>query len=526
MTMRGPDQAPITVIQSLYQLIDAIADGGLLIPAFPGPLIWSWDRQCALLQSVRDGIPIGAVTIWRTTHHVPSQTALAGHVLESPPAGFPHQYVLDGLRRLCTLFAALREVQPGDQPDAAVGYDLEDQVFLESFDATSRPQVIPLRALSNSVTLLRWQRQLRGDRAPVWARCADELAIAFRECNVAVTSLASNEFSAARRVLESTHHPDAFGEADLVHALTWAPRFNLRDQLEALRSQTLQPLGWGNLDFATVIQVVRIGSDLDPRDGSVEAVSALVKADPTVLERAFIDLVRAAELLRARCGILRWELMPYAAQAVLIADALSKASDRDVQDLLVDWFWMTTYGEMFTGLDGHQLRQAIRDLRQAISGGQLRGSGSSPLRLRPLPRSPDLDEVRAKSFAFTLARELDHAGSTRRAASVILAEHGAGALFPLVPLRLVDGPRFSSAGNHFLCHPTQAVELGARLLSAQLSDDERAAHVVPDAALDAARRGNWNEFVALRTRELAASEQAFFAEVLARHPAMSSLANA
>jgi hypothetical protein len=527
MTMRGPDQAPITVIQSLYQLIGAIAGGGLSIPAFPGPLVWSWDRQCELLQIVRDGIPIGAVTIWRTTHQLPSQTALAGHVLESPPAGSPRQYVLDGPRRLCTLFAALREVQPGDQPAAAVGYDLEDQVFLESSDAASPPQVIPLRALSNSVALLRCQRQLRGDRAPIWVRRADELAMAFREYNLPVISIASNDFGVARRILDLRHpRGTRTGEADLVHALTWTPRFNLRDQLESLRSRLLQPLGWGNVDFDAVLGAVKTDLDLDLQEDAVELLGTVLKTDPTMLERAVERLVRAAKLLRDRCGILRWELVPYGSQAVLLADALCTAGSRDVQDLLVDWFWMSTYGEMFAGLSGYRTAHAILDLRQTVSDGQLRWSGSAPFRLRELPRSGDFGVVRVKAMALTLARRIKDAcgttaGDTAHDPFATLAEYGPSAMFSLVPPHLTDSSWFASAGNRFLCHPADAVELRNHLLSAQLEEHEAAAHAVPEAALEAARRGEWNNFIALRLLEIADLERTFVDELLARHPVVA-----
>jgi hypothetical protein len=529
MTMRGPAQTSDPIIQYLYQLIDAIGDGKLLIPRFQRRLIWSWDRQSELLRSVKDGIPMGAVMVWRTTCDIAWQVELAGHALPPPATGIPRQYLLDGLQRLSTLFAALRDVELFDEPRAPIGYDLEEEAFVESFDAANQPQVVPLRALPDSLTLLRFQRKLKGERADVWIRRADDLAKAFREYKIPVITIASDDFEVAARTFNLINSQGVrMGEADMIHALTWTPDFELRDRLESLRAELLQPLGWGKIEFETVLKVVKAAADLDLYEESVEQVSALLKTDRGALERAFEHLAHVAELLRDRCGILSWDLVPYALQAILLADAFRVAGRRGVQDVLADWFWITMYGEMFAGLSGYRIGQAIRDLRQTVSDGQLRWSGPSPLRVRPIPRSADFRAVRIKAVAFTLARQIKHAHADMFGGFddpfATLAEHGRGALFPLIPRRLVTRDNFSSVGNRFLCRPTDAVELRRRMLSAQLDEHDRVAQIVSDEALAAARDGNWNEFVAVRLNEISALEHTFVRDLLSRHPTASALA--
>src|SRR5437763_10753368 len=85
VSVRGPAQTSEPIIQYLYQLIDSIAEGRLLIPRFQRPLVWLWDRQSELLRSVKDGIPMGAVMIWRTSKAaIEWQRQLAGHDLPAP----------------------------------------------------------------------------------------------------------------------------------------------------------------------------------------------------------------------------------------------------------------------------------------------------------------------------------------------------------------------------------------------------------------------------------------------------------
>lgn len=525
--MRGAAQTSDPVVQYLYQLIDAIGDGKLLIPRFQRPLVWKWDRQSELLRSVMDGIPIGAVMLWRTTtDRVAWRTELAGHSLPSPARGSPRDYLLDGLQRLSTLFAALRDPEDFGADPTEIGYDLEEEVFVESCGFASPLQVISLRTIGDSVALLRFQRKLQGDRADAWVARADQLARSFREYKIPVITIVSDDFEVVARTFNVVNSQGMrMGEADMIHALTWTPGFELRDDLESQRSELLQPLNWGSIEFETVLKVVKAGEDLDLYEESVEQLSDCLKNDQHVLSRAFEHLVRTAELLRDHCGISSWELVPYALQAILLADALRVAGTRDVQALLADWFWITTYGEMFAGLSGHRIALAIRDLRQTIDDGRLRWSGPSPFRIRPMPRSADFRAARIKAVALMLARRIKDTDEglffgtgLEPEPFATLSEHGRSAMFQLVPRRRLTRESFASVGNRFLCRPNSAVDLRTRLLQGQLEAHEREAHVVSDEALRAGQDARWDDFIAIRSSDIVALEQSFVHQILARHP--------
>lgn len=76
----GAAQTSEPTIQFLAQLIDAIAEGKILVPRFQRPLVWGWHRQSELLRSVKDGIPMGAIMVWQTSRdRMTARTELAGH---------------------------------------------------------------------------------------------------------------------------------------------------------------------------------------------------------------------------------------------------------------------------------------------------------------------------------------------------------------------------------------------------------------------------------------------------------------
>jgi hypothetical protein len=530
--MRGAAQTSDPVVVYLYQLLDAIGAGRLLIPKFQRDLIWKWDRKSELLRSVQKGIPIGAVMLWRTTtERVGWRTELAGQELPPPPPGSPRDYLLDGYQRLGTLFAALRESENFDAPTSSgVGYDLDEEEFVEVFDPVADPQVVPLCTLGDTSALLRFQRALTGERADLWLKRADELARAFRECKIPAISIASDDFEVAVRTFNLLNSQGMrMGEADMIHALTWSPTFELRDQLEAQRSELLQPLGWGAIDFETVLKVVKAEADLGLYEEAVEQLSERLKTDHEALLRAFGDLALTAEMLRDHCGIHNWELVPYELQAVLLADAFRVAGFRDVRALLADWFWLTTYGEMFAGLSGHRIALAIRDLRAAVEHGRLQWSGPSPFRVRPIPRSADFRGARVKAVALMLARHIREVERSNFGSDLdlepfaMLSEHGRSAMFQLIPRRHLTRDSFSSVGNRFLCRPPHAVALRTRLLGGQLSPEERDAHVVTREAQEAGVAGQWDLFVSIRLREIATLEEAFVRDLLTRHPGIQPI---
>jgi hypothetical protein len=525
--VRGPAQTSEPIIQYLYQLIEAIAEGRLLIPKFQRPLVWKWDRQSELLRSVKDGIPIGAVMIWRTPgERIKAQEELAGHSLPTTRPEIPHEYLLDGLQRLSTLFAALKGlgVAHSREDFEFIGYSLSECAFVNSYDARAR-DVVPLSVLSDSVALLRYQRSLSGPSVNIWIERSDSLARAFREYKVPVIPIVSDDFDVAARTFNLINSQGVrMGEADMIHALSWSPTFELRDRLESLRAEVLEPAGWGDIEFETVLKVVKAEADIDLYEEAAEEVSNVLKLDPPALDRAADHLVLVALFLRKECGIRDWQLVPYSLQAVLLAEAFRLGASLSIpldarRGLLRDWFWMTTYGEMFAGLSGYRLGLALQAIRESMTDGILRWSGASPFGLRSLPKTADFRAVRIKALALQLAREQEETQQDRTPFAT-LAAHKRNAMIQLIPRRLLSKEQYSSPGNRFLCAPEDATALRQTVLNAHFNEVTMRKHFITPAAATYAARGLWDEFVEDRLRELAFAERGFVDGIVHRHPAI------
>lgn len=498
-------------VQYAYQLLDQISAGRLRIPKFQRQLVWEWDRQQELLRSIRDGIPMGAVMLWETRgRKIQSQDMLYGHRLGSPPAG-NQTYILDGLQRLNTLFAALRGPGPFATKDDAenIFFDLETQDFVRETDAELGARLLPLSRLLSSVDLLRFQRdRLESDDELV--QRADELANAFRQYKVPVIPIEGDDLDHVTRtfkLLNSQGTP--MDETDMVHALTWSDDFALRDQLQDLINEILTPLGWTEVSPDTILRIIKARLEIGQYDKhAAEPLARGLRDRPVLLREAVESIAEVAAMLRTSCGVCSPALVPYDLQVVLLADAMMQPRRRgDPSGVLGQWFFLTTHGELFAGLSGFRVQKCMEDLRDTVRDGLVRWSGPRPPQLRPLPaRRFDFKSARAKGLGLLLARRRGNE------MAVYLASHGAQALVPLLT-RAEVGAVASSPGNRFLCRPEEVAGLRDALLAGKNVHVEP--HLVPAAATDAARRGEWDEFVRLRFDAMMEAEQTFFRDILA-----------
>ena len=303
----------------------------------------------------------------------------------------------------------------------------------------------------------------------------------------------------------------------MVHALAWSESLEIRERIKALRDEHLAPEGWGSLDDGTVLKVVKADTDVDLYDRSAEAVSLRIKEEPQRLDSAVRRLAQTAELLR-RLGVRSWSLVPYRLQPVLVAAALDGVMFADaVEDCVVDWFWLTTYGEMFAGLSGYRIAQALSDLRLAMQDGRVRWSGAKPLQLRGLPRATDFKNVRIKALALRLAQAQHDVAITPGDPFELLASYGRHALVGLLTTRRASRVSCSSPANRFLCPPHELTELRRRIFEGEIDPCLAQAHLIPQASVDAARAGDWDRFVTGRRSFIEAQERAFVNKLLAKH---------
>lgn len=515
--MSAPSYASEPQVQYLHQVLDQLAKGELEIPDFQRPDRWDDDQRRSLLESVSHGYPIGAVMVWRTTKEMATVRTIGDRQLQHPGGGEARQYLLDGMQRLSTLFAALWAPARGRPEQVSVapsprrparwrlGYHLVNQewIFLDDIERGEERLVVPGRILLSGVELLRFQRSIKHERVDELIERADEVASAIREYKVAILPLVSESVEEAARTFGLINTEGTkMSDLDLINALTWQEHWSLRARMDAAMER-LHSVGWGEFEEKYVLAVIRAALDLDIYDGTAADVSEGLREDPGVLERAIEGLRAAVELLRDDCDVVGLDLLPYSYQAVLLGDVLRShpGASKSLRVELVRWFWWTTAWATFAGISGRRLAGMVKYLRGLADG----KPGKWPKKrteLAPLPTTTMPPGARIRALTMLLYRRGGKGVELRER----LAQEGARALVRGIG----EGASQRDPGNAFLL--TRAEEEAFRRAldrrfrggcQASLFDEHpiatdpalRERHAISTQAWDALGRGDAEGFI-------------------------------
>lgn len=546
-------------IRYLPQVLEEIANGQIIIPKFQRPLVWPKDMRLALLGSILESIPIGTVMLWRTrATKIAVKTQLGPFELPRPDPHAPvRQYLLDGEQRLTTLFFALigakRVVGGTDEIDEPANafqtyYDLRAENFVTGDDIPKvLPHHLPLTEMLQGSRLVKFQRTLtdqkrtakRGgdsyDDAEVLVGLSDQVADAFRQYKFPTVPVTSDDLELVTRTFKRVNSQHVtMSEVHMVNALTWSPDFDLSERLEQMKQGPLAEAGWDELDDQAILRVCKIALDVAVYDDNSEDAGKALKAKPRVLEKVERQLCITASFLQRHCSIRAPDLVPYAAQIVLLAAAFdgSRKPDQEIEHRLRDWLWFTTYTEMFQRqMSESRISQLLNDVRALAAGhGIAPPQGKAPTR-RPLPRF-DFRHARARGVALLMVKfkPRDPNTPTRGVklghGSKLLAEYRNRAMPQLVTATMAKNAAIStSPGARVLIRP-ESIGLMRRLLqSATLPPDEfLVSHVIGPETYWAFRNGDYDTFVRLREADLNRMEDKRFQGIVRRlYPSIDEL---
>lgn len=556
--MRAPSYVSDPQVVYLHQILDDLQQGIIQVPRFQRePNLWTTEQRLELLRSILQGIPIGAILLWRTRRDdLACYTQLGPLNIPSPAQSGPvRQYLLDGLQRLTTLLFALRATVKGDmvasmpapvEPNALY-YDLDRNDFILMQDGPpmigQKRRLLPLRFLLDSVALLRYQRMLSVQGDEQYIETIDQLAAAFRNHKIAIIPVVTDDLGVAVRTFQRVNSAGTeMSELHMVHALSWSPQFDLQERLEEAKARYLAPVGWQDLDDDRVLDTCKAALGLDVYKAPEDRLAEDLRKDPCVLEEAVQRLAQVARLLQAECGVWVPSLLPYGLQAVALAEALraNRAPDAEMKQFLIDWFWLSSFTELFAGLSGARVQIVLNELYQMTLQrlpltGQALWSRKWPLARPDLPTRYDNRQARAHLLVLQLAR-LQPRGPDGVPIDIPqhLRSHGTRALCRMLPRRAQHQTLSSSPASRFFFPEEDASQLRElidaplwplwRNTSEPLQEHKYLllgqfceSHLVSEEARQALYEGNETEFLRRRLASLNDMEEHFFNSLAARY---------
>jgi hypothetical protein len=214
MGRRGVQQQ--VALEPLPALLRDVYEGKLLLPdSQQAP--WDDARRLQLFESIYRGVPLGSITVWRTSERMAYRRAIGTVPLHEPEDTSPPDYLIEGSERMVVLFEELgpafllqdpparRPGLPLEKPRSFLVYDLRTQTF------RAYPPEQPLRQtefalmhLFHAESQYAYQSNLRAlpDGEQLIHRL-NRLVDTFFEFELAVIRFASGNAEAIRTMLSS-----------------------------------------------------------------------------------------------------------------------------------------------------------------------------------------------------------------------------------------------------------------------------------------------------------------------------------
>lgn len=470
-------------IEKVRNLVDHMRAGRIQVPNFQRPFVWSDEQRLELLHSIRDGIPIGGILLWKTSAHDLACYRQVGPHEMAPPPKLPEglrQYLLDGHQRMSTLFGTLWPTPPGwkptaDEPDWRLVYDLRGREFRVLGERAPRAWEMPAWLLHNNDAHRKFVRNLPKGvpeaEAPQLEEEADRIASRFDEYEVPVIPLATDDLDVATRTFQRVNSMGTpMDEADMVMALTWKPEFELRKRLDDVRSA--MPEGWQELEDRAILNVCKGLFGLEVNKAAEERLARMLRERPGVIDEASVRIGRAVRLL-VELGVPRLDLLPYQLQWVCLALTLDDVPAPAEAANLERWFWLSTDTSAFAAASSSLVTELVKSARSCVHVS--RGDDFPfPLRLRGR-RPPSVASrfdfrtawCRALTARFAKWGAATADGGEPGVASLLL-ERGREAVVHLFPRTDLPPEAFASGANRVMARVEELPALRAGLLDGTL----------------------------------------------------------
>jgi len=528
-----------TIIR-IPRLLEEVRDGTIQVPRFQRPPVWDQDQRIALLESIRQGIPIGSLLIWRTRKYASELAVypLGPAANDRTDDGDAQQYVLDGHQRLTTLFMVLgwglvpADVRPSVGERASnpfygkidpIYYDLEHERFEGPRGRKAPPDWwLPLDELFDDFSLYELITEKLGSlpNGRALINRARSLHKIFYDFQVAMIPVSTDDLGAAITSFERANTAGTkMSEAHMVSAMVYTSNIDVNDELTTM----LEELdGWTDLESKYILAVCKASLNIDLFNSQTERLTEALKHDHELLARTKSALVKATELLAEKCDIWGPETLPYSYQLVFLADVLEhspSSHDEPLRGRLSKWVWVTTYTNYFASISSTRLRETLEHLRgYAVSGddntmlpAHYSTARYSTLEVLP-PQRFDFRAARSRALALMMAAQQRQAGDDSQPHR-LLASAGRRAMTKLLRSKDISptkGDPSEGFENRFIADPQHANATRQRIREAKPEDAAfLLGHGIDDRAAAHLRAGEFEAFLAARRALFLAQEQQF-----------------
>lgn len=410
---------------------------------------------------------------------------------------------------------------PGEEPNKDIVDTLTPYV---SFGA-AKPDILSVGDLLESISAGE-MRIPRFQRPYVWStddmlQLFDSVFLGYR---VPMTVMKSSSLDAAVTIFARVNQRGRDMTPDqMVSALTFRDReegdFDLASSIDEILGE-LRGLGYGDLQRRTILQVVLAAAKLDFTRPSYEKIVDRTQYGTmrAAVTGGAASLRRAVQFLARDAGVKTSRLLPYASIAVMLSiyfDALgSKKLVPAQKQVLLRWFWATSFNGWYSGANTTDVRRAGDQMRELAKGGdaaKFLEFFDRPIRQFPETYDRRSARVRASLLVQILeGKPLDPRNGRQIDGFSVFADEAARDIPYFFPKQ--KRPVVSNPANRVILpegFPRNARVEFLKATELNNAADVFASHFVDDEALEALQREDFECFVRLRENSILGVEKRF-----------------
>lgn len=431
-------------IQALYLIITEVMNGDIRIPKFQRAgtqSTWTPEQRGDLLDSLYRGYPIGTILLWSASDRkIQTIDRVGGYAV--PELSKQHEsmrLLLDGHQRLSTLVKILGaglSNRTGQVPDEFENwvFDLNENPKIDSRDCfvLLKPGKeptdfqLPLSIILSRSELNKWIRNNQ-NLSDNQIQEADNLRDRLREYNFPVAVLGSDSLQEATtsfKRINSSGTP--MSDYDMVAALAYDADFDFRDKFDQAREEYLGDYRhWNEVSDSDVLRVCTGLLGADPSKINVDSIAKNISRNNTLIDESYENIAKAIQIL-INFGITGPAALPYSWQLITLAIFIFNENDnfdfssQDVKNIVRKWFWLTSYGEVFAGINSATYKRSSKALLDMLKGKGFEAMERDLTRKITATKRFDFRAARSKACALNMARVFD--GSETGEAHDTLAE--------------------------------------------------------------------------------------------------------
>ena len=354
-------------------LLDLVHAGKIVVPQFQRPWVWTHNRTLALVKSVAQTWPAGALLLMEGDRSFPSRTL---DYVEAPRAADAEYSVLDGQQRLTALYLAINGLAPRHMLYVKLGQIVARRAVLEEdFDVMTRrawnslyetdaavvaARVIPVNVLATEASWIAWLGRLPEGEQEVYIEARESQLGGLRSYQFPVSIVSKNApLEILTNVFVTINQQGMrLGAFDLMVAKSWLdPAEQPPDGYDLRRiwrsavgfdetAATHPRLANFRIDGISALRLVKLLVNPAGSVGNADILALDGSAVRSNFSVSLNALERTLEILETDVGLIPESLPPEAGLlplAYVIARDPNVSTDPDRRPRMAEWFWASSF---------------------------------------------------------------------------------------------------------------------------------------------------------------------------------------